>query len=201
MSDEGAAKKHWGTLTKRNYNVTPSQTIPVIIQDSSVQIPIQMKWGIHRQIGKDLEKDIINTRGDKALSRFWSRTVRTHRCLVPANGFYEWKTVGNEKIPYWIHVKGRPLFVFAGIWSENEYGRTFSIMTTTPNKEMSVIHQRMPVILTKEREDAWLFADKDEMIEELLSPLSDNSLAMYRVSKDVNNPRNNYRDLIKPVPL
>lgn len=183
-----------------NYNVAPTQTMPVIVGE---QLEL-MHWGIPRMIGKDKVKEIINTRADKALERFWGKTVRTRRCLVPATGFYEWKTLPDGKHPFFIHPKDQKLFAFAGIWSEwtDKDGKKFnaySIMTTEPNKEMKDIHNRMPCILHEEDQEAWLLAEDDNDIEKLLRPYEDGGLELFEVSKEVNNVRNNRGELLLPI--
>lgn len=160
----------------------------------------EMKWGIHRVVGPKLEKDIINTRADKALSRFWAKNVRNYRCLVPATGFYEWKIVDGSKTPFFIHPRDRKVFSFAGVYStDSEGNQSYSIMTTEPNNEMASIHNRMPVILPKEHEGSWLTAESDDDIMSLLLPYPDGGLDMYEISKAVNSPRNNYPELLQPA--
>ncbi len=193
-----------------NFNVAPSQVMPVITEDDKGRHIELMKWGIPRMLGKDLVKELINTRADKAFGGFWKRTVLNHRCLVPATGFYEWRAPLSKdkagKTPYFIHPKELELFAFAGIWSDwkSEDGhtiRTFSIMTTEPNKEMKAIHNRMPVILHPEDEEEWIKPSNDtpESLEKLLWPSEDGRLDVYEVSRDVNNPRNNEQSLLKPA--
>lgn len=208
-----------GELTKRfnvankpkdlrpNYNVAPSQTMPVITEDESGKRHLElMKWGIPRMLGKDLVKELINTRSDKAFGGFWKRTVLNHRCLIPATGFYEWKRSKDGKTPFFIHPKKLELYSFAGIWDvwkskDGHEIKTYSIMTTEPNKEMKAVHDRMPVILHPEDEASWVEPSNDaqEGLEGLLYPLEDNSLEIYEVSKDVNNPRQNEPHLLQAV--
>ncbi len=183
-------------VVKPNYNAAPSQIMPVFTKkDEEPQLDF-LKWGIERSVGPDLKKDIINTRSDKAFERFWNNIVTHERCLIPATSFYEWKTTKDGKKPYLIKVKGDKPFMFAGITHDG----TYSIMTTEPNKEMREIHNRMPVILHPEDYDKWL-ADTDsrEDLEPLLRPLEDGALELYEVSSAVNNVRNNYPELLKPV--
>jgi putative SOS response-associated peptidase YedK len=185
---------------KPNYNTAPTQVMPVITKDADGLQLKPMKWGIHRHIGPTIEKDIINTRADKAMSPFWAKTVRSNRCLIPATGFYEWKITDGSKQPHFIHPADRHLFMFAGIYSEDSEGQpTYSIMTTNPNKEMSEIHNRMPVILQPDLEEEWLGADDDDEVLELLMPARDGSLEMYPVSPKVNSPRNNEPGLSQPL--
>ncbi len=192
---------------RENYNVSPSQEMPVIIEDETGKRRIEtMQWGIPRMLGKDLVKELINTRADKAFGGFWKRTVLNHRCLVPATGFYEWRASKDGKIPFYIHPKKIELYSFAGIWDnwkskDGHEIKTYSIMTTEPNKEMKAIHNRMPVILHPEAEASWIEPsnDKPENLESLLFPFEDNGLEIYEVSRDVNSPRNNDKSLLKPV--
>jgi putative SOS response-associated peptidase YedK len=190
-----------------NYNVTPTQIMPVITEDDSGKRKVEfMKWGIPRILGKDLVKELINTRSDKAFGGFWRRTVTGHRCLIPATGFYEWRKTDDGKVPFFIHPRDEELYAFAGIWDtwKSDDGhtiKTYSIMTSDPNKEMSDIHNRMPVILHREDEASWLEPSNDSAseLEKLLYPSEDDRLDIYEVSRDVNNPRNNSKVLILPA--
>lgn len=202
ISDSEILKENVGYEFKPNYNAAPTQTMPVISLNDTQKAVSLMQWGITRKLGPDIEKSIFNTRSEKALDRFWGKTVKSHRCLVPANGFYEWRKTGGAKIPFWIHSKEQPLLYFAGIYDEDAEGnRHYSIMTTTPNKEMASIHDRMPVILADDGQEAWLHADSGEtdLLADLLRPLPDHSLDMYEVSTDVNVVRNNNGQLIHPL--
>lgn len=191
---------------KPNYNVTPRQTMPVVTLDKDGKRHIElMRWGIPRMI-QDKKIEPFNTRADKAFGRFWKKTVTTQRCLVPATGFYEWNRTADGKTPFLIHPKNEEHFAFAGIWStwKNEDGqeiKTYSIMTTEPNKEMSQLHNREPVMLHRDDEAKWLETSSDDInsLELLLHPYEDNGLEIYEVSRDVGNVRNNYLELTVPV--
>ena len=127
------------------------------------------------------------------------------RVLIPASGFYEWKKIGDTKQPYYIHLKGRDLFAFAGISSQwtNQKGNvinTCSILTCSPNKLMEKIHDRMPVILSKKFEQKWIspeITEKDELLA-MLAPIPDKEMDSYEVSTAVNSPRNNSPDILTP---
>lgn len=187
-------------FTKPNYNTAPTQTMPTLVSVNDELVLEPMKWGIHRHIGPKIEKDIINTRADKSFSPFWAKTVRTSRCLIPATGFYEWKITDGSKQPYYIHLKDRHLYMFAGIFHEDSEGnKSYSIMTTEPNKEMAEIHNRMPVILNIEQEQFWLHSDEDDQLLDILMPLPDKSLEMHPISKDVNSVRNNSPKLTQEI--
>lgn len=190
-----------------NYNVAPAQAMPVITESSDGIRSIElMSWGIHRTLGKDRAKELINTRSDKAFGGFWRKTVCYQRCLVPATGFYEWKAEVDGKTPYYIYPKDEDLYAFAGIWdtwldSDGTLRKAFSIVTVEPNKEMRAIHNRMPAILHRADEAAWLELSNDsrERLEQLLFPSEDGRFEMYEVSKDVNDPHHNDRSLLTPV--
>lgn len=190
-----------------NYNVAPSQVMPVVTEEAGgSRVMEMMRWGIPRILGKGLVKELINTRSDKAFGGFWKKTVLNCRCLVPATGFYEWKTGPSGKIPYFIHPKDEDLYAFAGIWDtwksdEGQEVKTYSIMTSEPNREMRAIHNRMPVILHQADEATWLDLSNDTPIalDRLLSPSEDGRLDIYEVSRGVNNSRNNSEGLLLPV--
>ena len=190
-----------------NYNTAPTQVMPVVTmtEDGKRQIEM-MKWGIPRILGKDLVKELINTRADKAFGGFWRKTVCNRRCLIPANGFYEWKGSAGNKTPFFIHPKQEELFAFAGIWDtwRSEDGheiKVYSIMTTEPNKEMRSIHNREPVMLHREDEASWIEPSNNDQdsLERFLYPYEDNGLEIYEVSRDVNVVRNNNNRLFLPL--
>ena len=135
------------------------------------------------------------------------RLVNSKRCIVPAKGYYEWqKLADGTKQPFYITPKTESVFSFAGLWDEwhspnGEVISTFTIITTTPNKEMAEIHNRMPAILSTEQMEAWLspLELSQSQADDILRPLPDDSLEIVRVSKDVNSPRNNRENLIYPL--
>lgn len=197
---------------RKNYNAAPGQIMPVIIQgDKGKQLEL-MKWGLVPVWAKDpkIGYKLINARDDTIFEKpVWRSVILRKRALIPANGFYEWKKPTNSKahkIPFYIHPKNQELFSFAGVydtWKDVEgiEWNTYSIITTEPNKEMSQVHNRMPVILHKDDEEAWLDPNKAsrESVETFLLPYEDNGLEMYKVSEDVNSTRNNDRKLIVPA--
>jgi putative SOS response-associated peptidase YedK len=188
--------------------------MPVIIQKDDKRVVESMKWGLIPHWAKDdkIGYKLINARSEGAFDKpTWRGPVKHHRCLVPAHGFYEWKVIEGSKTkqPYFIRPQDQELFAFAGVydtWRDpggNEI-RSYSIMTTEPNAEMTGIHNRMPVILHPDDEGLWLDPSLEErdVLEALLQPYEDGKLEMYEVSRDVNVVRNGeqYGDkLIYPI--
>ena len=166
-----------------------------------------MKWGFVPVWSKDPSRGLrpINTKSESLLSSpMWRVAIKQQRCLVPSRGFYEWQRLPEKrKLPFFIHPKDQELFAFAGIYSSWKDAEgyplfSFSIITTTPNKEMQPIHNRMPVILKPEQEKLWLEpAYSEPIIEKLLVPYEDGKLELVRVSEDVNSSRNNDKHLIE----
>ena len=193
-----------------NFNVAPGQFMPVVYADDSGKTSLEiMKWGLVPFWAKDpkIGYKLINARADSIFEKpTWRKVILKKRCLIPADGFYEWKrpkSPKEHKTPFYIHPKQSGVFSFAGVWetwkdSEDKEWKTYSIITTEPNKEMSKIHDRMPVILSQKDEADWLepLNDSKKDIEPFLHPFKDNGLEIYEVSEDVNSPRNNNKHLI-----
>lgn len=190
-----------------NFNVAPSQIMPVIVDDNGKNKIEEMRWGLVPFWSKTptVKFSSINARGETvASSSVYREPFKRHRCLIPATGFYEWKKLSDSKIPYLIRVKSEEIFSLAGlfdIWKDVE-GKEFpsyTIITTRPNKIMEDIHNRMPVILPKDEEQIWLDPKATPTeLENLLIPYSDKDMEAYTVSTAVNSPRNNNPELLKP---
>ncbi|GAC1483840.1 MAG: SOS response-associated peptidase [Candidatus Saccharimonadales bacterium] len=208
--------KHYSLVTvpqevKPNFNVAPTQTMPVIIDDGKGPTMQLMKWGIPRFIGPGKVKDVFNTRDDKAFGS-WKKLTLNTRCLIPATGYYEWKTISYAgkptKHPFYFHPKDMELFSFAGVWNiwqdkdSDRQIKVYSIMTTEPNREAATVHNRMPVILHQADEPDWVSSahnnDQSEL-ESLLRPLKDDALELYEVSRDVNTTKINNDGLMLPL--
>ncbi len=188
---------------KDNYNVAPTQEMPVVERHSPNSVHIR-KWGFKPGWSTMF---LINAQAEKlATSNTWSKAFRESRCIIPANYFFEWKRLSDGKQPYLIQLKNHKMFGFAGLiltyHDENKKEhKGFVIITTTPNKTMEKIHTRMPVILRKEDEDTWLNPDESETerLMKLLNPYSDEEMEAYPVSSLVNKPANNFPEITKPV--
>jgi putative SOS response-associated peptidase YedK len=192
-----------------NYNVSPNTQMPVIIRGLQQNILEFMVWGLVPSWSKtpDTALKLINARKEGLLEKsMWKRLVKSKRCIVPARGFYEWKTIDGVKYPYYITPKKENILSFAGLWDEwhDDKGNqilSYTIITTNPNKELSKIHNRMPAILNKKQSVIWLEPTdiSQSQLDDLLAPLPDNSLNVVRVSTDVNNARINEKSLIYPL--
>lgn len=191
-----------------NYNVAPTQAGYVITNDAPHQIS-SFRWGLVPFWAKDrkIGARMINARAEGIEDKPSFRApVRKRRCLVVADSFYEWKRHGKEKIPFRILRPDDAPLVFAGIWEKwdkedaDDPLYTYSIITTEPNKEMSYVHNRMPMVLPhSEQWEQWLGADQlDEALAILRTP-ADGTLDMYRVPKEVGNVRNNGPELHRAV--
>lgn len=190
------------------YNVAPTQNIAVIIQDETRKLTT-LRWGFIPSWAKDpaIGNRMINARAETLLEKTsFKAAFKKRRCLIVADGFFEWKKIGHEKIPMYIYLKDENLFTFAGIWetwrsSDGKAIHSCAIITTSPNEFMSSIHNRMPVILSQKDRDAWLDISNqtEKNLIDLLKPYPSEAMAAYPVSKIVNSPLNDIPACIKPV--
>jgi putative SOS response-associated peptidase YedK len=148
------------------YNIAPTQPVPIIRQNptQTVRELSMMRWGLVPSWAKDTSgaASMINARSETASTKpAFADALKYRRCLIPADGFYEWKRTGTSKQPFCFEVNDGPLFAFAGLWdrwrdASERWLTTCSILTTTPNALTSDVHNRMPVILSPEDYDVWL---------------------------------------------
>jgi putative SOS response-associated peptidase YedK len=194
---------------KPSYNVAPADTMPVVVSDGSNTLEL-MRWGLVPFFAKDpsIGSKMINARAETVAEKpSFKRLLTSKRCLVPASGFYEWKQFPEGKLPHHIRVKGETVFAFAGlydVWKDPKNGtelKTYTIITTEPNELMQPIHNRMPVILSREDEAAWLNPDlvEPEQLTPLLKSFPAELMEAFQVSRDVNSPRNNSPQLVEPI--
>lgn len=193
-----------------NYNVSPSNLMPVIVRGDQEHMLEMMVWGLIPSWSDSASTGykLINARRETLLQKpMWKRLLKDKRCVVPARGFYEWKKVDGHKYPHYITSKTSNVISFAGLWDawKDKDGKTtvqsYTIITTAPNKEMSTIHDRMPVILDYQSMDLWLqpIELSQSLLDDVLSPAPEDSLNLVRVSTEVNNTRNNKQELIYPL--
>lgn len=190
---------------KPRYNIAPGQGVPVILNESPDTLSVA-RWGLVPFWAKD-EKigfKMINARaetiGEKPAFR---KPIKSHRCLIIADGFYEWQKRDDGKHPYYIRRADGEPFAMAGIWdtwkNEEKELLTCSIITTGPNRLMEDIHHRMPVILSEETEQQWLSDIPVHEARSLLNPCPPDWLEAYEISKLVNSPANDSPEVIEPV--
>ena len=197
-------------LFTERYNIAPSQEVPVIVQNEGVNELKPMKWGLVPSWAPDPEigNRMINARAETLTEKpSFKRLVQQRRCLIPADGFYEWRREGNRKVPVWIHLKDRKPFAFAGLWdcwrdAEGETLYTFTIITTAPNALLRSFHNRMPVIFDKLSARQWLdpvFGPSDATLATVLAPFPSALMEAHDVSPLVNKPENELPNCITPV--
>ncbi len=178
------------------YNCAPTQMLAVITNRQPGRISY-FKWGLIPSWARDpsIGNKMINARAETIAEKpSYRNPLRSQRCLVPADGFYEWKQNG-EKVPYRIFLKEPRIFSFAGLWDswknpEGNLLHSFTIITTSANEFMQSIHDRMPVILDPGDEKIWLNSENSEVVLSLLRPCSAGKMDAYPVSKLVNSPFN-----------
>ena len=190
------------------FNVAPTQPVTVILDRDGERVADRFRWGLVPHWAKDLSRGgrLINARAETvATSPVFRHSFRAKRCLIPADGFYEWQRLPGGRQPYYIaSLDGSPL-TFAGIWSAWRDGSTgltlltCSIVTTTPNETMVPIHNRMPVILQRDAWATWLGSTTDAgELGGLLRPSAADLVAV-PVSSLVNSVRNQGAGLVVPV--
>lgn len=190
------------------YNIAPSQEVPIVRADAGGRELARVRWGLipgwakERAIGNRL----INARGETVAEKPSFRDAfRKRRCLIPADGFFEWQKLPGGKQPFVLRRRGGGPIALAGLWSawkDPETGdpvETCAIVTTTPNELARKIHDRMPVLLGTEARKAWLDpAAAPEDLSDLLVPYPAAEMEAYPVSRRVNDPGHDHPDCIKP---
>jgi putative SOS response-associated peptidase YedK len=195
------------------YNIAPTQPVAVIRQNprKPVRELSLMRWGLIPSWAKDssVAASMINARSETASTKPAFRdALKVRRCLIPADGFYEWSRMGKAKQPYCFEVNGGELFAFAGIWdrwkdASGKAVETFAILTTTPNAVTSAVHDRMPVILDPDCYDLWFDPGMKDVTtaSELLKPCDARPMRCYPVSSRVNSVVNDDEACTAPVEL
>jgi putative SOS response-associated peptidase YedK len=209
-------EEHFDTADWRDdwsprYNVAPTQLIPVIRQNPKepVRELSLMRWGLIPYWAKDPSgaARMINARSETADTKpAYRNPLKLRRCLIPADGFYEWAKTANGKQPYCFEVNNGELFAFAGLWdgwkdSTGNWIRTCSILTTTPNAVTSAVHDRMPVILDPDSYDLWLDPGMQNAaaVSEMLKPYDARMMRCYPISPRINPVANDDAECSRPV--
>lgn len=190
------------------YNISPTQLVPVVrCRKDGQREMIMMKWGLVPSWAKDpsIGNRMINARSETVASKPSFRTAfKRRRCLIPADGYYEWKRVGGAKQPYYIRLQDDRPFAMAGLWEswrdeEDQRLRTFTIITTNANETTCEVHDRMPVILSPLDYELWLNPEFEEQepLQSLLQPYDPNDVVLDPVSTHVNNSRHDDPECIE----
>ncbi len=189
------------------YNIAPSQQVAVITDRDPKQLSM-MKWGLVPSWAKDprIGNRMINARSETAAEKPSFRTAfKRRRCLIPADGYYEWMKQGRKKTPMYIQLVNRELFAFAGLWEswkrpDGEWLFSCAILTTEANEKLRPIHHRMAVIIEPEEYDLWLAPRELSPAEwrPLMAGPRPEQLTFHEVSTAVNSPANDNPTLILP---
>lgn len=192
------------------YNIAPSQLVACVrtnLETKAYEF-VELKWGLVPSWAKDssMGNKLINARGETVAEKpSFRHAFKQQRCLVLADGFYEWKREGKTKQPYYIRMKDHRLFAFAGLWEhwekEEPAIESCSLITIHANPLMEPIHNRMPVILEERTYSSWLSPGLQNTVylSGLLDPYEADDLEAFPVSTMVNNPRNDQPQCVIPL--
>jgi putative SOS response-associated peptidase YedK len=196
-------------LFKPSYNIAPGKDVPVIVRRGDRNLVKLMRWGLVPSWSQDpsIGNRMINARCETLDQKpSFKHLLGSRRCLVPADGFYEWRREGKGKVPMRVRLKGQRPFTFAGLWDvwrdpDGEELYSFTIITTDANKLLRPIHNRMPVILEDLAAKQWLDPVFTSLrtLSFLLHPFPSELMEAYEVSRLVNDPKNDSPACIEPA--
>jgi putative SOS response-associated peptidase YedK len=190
------------------YNIAPTQPIAVVRFTEGRRHFALVRWGFIPSWVKDPRTVslMFNARGETAAEKpAYRNAMKRRRCLVPADGFYEWKRDGDRKRPYWVHPRRRGPIAFAGLWEawigpNGEEVETAAIVTTAANNALKPLHDRMPVVVPPDAFDLWLDPNADtQMVSSLIAPAAEDFFEAYEVSGAVNRAANDGPALLTPA--
>jgi putative SOS response-associated peptidase YedK len=197
---------------KPRFNIAPEQispTIPVIVRHKGGNECRLMHWGLIPSwtVDPSIGNRMINARAGTLMELpSFKPLVDRRRCIISADGFYEWRKEGKHKVPMWVHLKNRKAFGLAGLWDvwrkpDGKKVESFTIITTEPNELLRPIHNRMPVILRAEDEEQWLDASRTPFVKakSLLPPYPEELMVAHDVSPIVNSAKYDGPECIQPV--
>lgn len=187
------------------YNIAPSTDIEAVFLGEEGRRIGTFRWGLVPSWMKEIPKaPMINARSETAAEKPMFRSaIRHRRCLIPATGFFEWRTLGGVKVPYNIGLETGGLFGMGGIWESwsgpnGEEMDSCAILTTSPNEVMQVLHDRMPVIISPQDFEAWL-DPRTQALEPFFIPYQAEPMRAYSVDRRASNPRYNVPEALAPV--
>jgi putative SOS response-associated peptidase YedK len=194
------------------FNIAPSQMIPVIREEAEGGLRADLfKWGLIPSWSKDetIGFRLINARAETLAEKpAFRAALKFRRCLIPADGFFEWVNIeaAKNKLPIYFRLKSKAVFSFAGLWEtwkspRGEEINSATIITTEPNTLVSQFHARMPVILSQDKYTNWLApgAKSPDELHSLLQPYPEAGMECYPVSPMVNSPRNDSPEIVVPL--
>ena len=182
------------------FNIAPSQDILTVVERGAQREATFLQWGLIPYWSKE-PKAVINARVETIEEKpSFKESFQRRRCLIVADGFYEWERVGKLSQPYYFQMKDGAPFAFAGIWDTWGGRSSCAIITTTANELLSEIHNRMPVILPSESFDLWLSdASRSSDLKELLVPFPADLMKSHAVGCEVNDTKTDDESLLRPV--
>lgn len=196
---------------KPRYNIAPTQDILTVRRATDGREALLLKWGLIPSWAKDssLATKLINARSETVEEKpSFREAFKRRRCLIPADGFYEWQRREGRKQPYFFRLRDESPFAFAGLWerwkaANGDLLETCTILTTEANEVLRPVHDRMPVILDPADYDLWLDEDvrKQEMRKELLRPYPAEAMTSHPVSTLINSPSQQGEGLTRPVEI
>ncbi|HCX32690.1 MAG TPA: DUF159 family protein [Rhodocyclaceae bacterium] len=196
---------------RAGWNIAPGRTILAILGPGDARTASGLAWGFVPRWARDPDGvKPINARADTAFAKpMFREAIRRRRCLIPVDGFYEWKREGGTKLPYYFRLARAEPFALGGLWEvraerggEGGVLRTCAILTTGANELMAPVHDRMPVIVPPEAQALWLSADAqgERELAPLLAPFDAARMRCWRVGRRVNDAANDGEDLVQPLP-
>ncbi len=193
---------------KPHYNLAPMQTIPAVVS-SRPDTVVGLHWGLIPSWAKDrtIAQKLINARGETLTEKpSFKNLYKSRRCLIPADGFYEWRAMGRTKQPTYIRFRSGKLFTFAGLWdewkdAEGNIVPSCTIITTVANELIQKFHHRMPVIVEENLREMWLDQKRTEtkQLDEIIRPFPAEVMEAYPVSHAVNKAENDGPECVRPI--